>query len=218
MHVHLETCWRRHARFLYRCRDVTGFGEKNVTAHGGGARGFPMDRLAPPNRNPQHSNSRNCRTSFCLRGGFVESLGRNSQGSLSREGRKVQFCLAFEISPPRVAAGKSPPIIKDGKFRSCWRKQDLWLLETSSEPNRRRRSRAQPTKRKNVLDFGSRWIRKYHLSQLGYDTARRRRNFWRGGRLRSGGTCRRGAGRDDGDRGCNLKKNVINNKWQASKR
>ena len=215
MHVHLETCWRRHARFLYRCRDVSGSGETNVTAHGSGARGFPMDRLAPPNRHPEHPNSRNCRTSFCLRGGFVESLGGNSQGSLSREGRQVQLCHAFEISPPGVAGGKSP-IEVNGKFRSRGRKQDLRLMETSSEPNRRRRPRAQPTERKDVLDLGSRWIRFNHLPQLGHHKASRRRNVWRGGWLHSGGTCRRGAGRDDGDRGCNLK-NVINNKWQASK-
>ena len=205
MHVHLETCWRRHARFLYRCRDVSGFGETNVTAHGSGARGLAMDKFTPANRHPEHSNSRNCRTGFCLRGGVVESLGGNSQGSLSRKGRQVQLCLAFEIPTPRLATGKSP-IEVNGKFRSRGRKQDLRVLETSSEPNRRRRPRAQPTERKDVLDLGSRWIRKYHLSQLGYDTARRRRDFWRGGRLRSGGTCRRGAGRDDGDRGCNLKK------------
>ena len=205
MHVYLETCWRRHARFLYRSWDVSGFGETNVTAHGSGARGFPMDRLAPPNRHPEHSNSRNCRTSFCLRGGFVESLGGNSQGSLSREGRQVQLCHAFEIPPPRLATGKSPIEI-NGKFRSRWGKQDLWVLETSSEPNRRRRPRAQPTERKNVLDLGSRWIRFNCIPKLGYPKTGRRRNFWRGGWLRSWGTCRCGAGRDDGDRGCNLKK------------
>ena len=73
-------------------------------------------------------------------------------------------------------------------------------------------------KTEHVLDLGSRWIRFNHRPKLGHHSASRRRNFWRGGWLRSGGTCRRGAGRDDGDRGCNLKKNVINNKWQASKR
>ena len=124
MHVHLETCWRRHARFLHCSWDVSGFGETNVTAHGSGARGFPMDRLAPPNRNSEHSNSRNCRTSFCLRGGVVESLGGNSQGSLSREGRQVQLCHAFEIPPPEVGNRKIPN-------RNKWKVPESWA-ETRS--------------------------------------------------------------------------------------
>ena len=50
-------------------------------------------------------------------------------------GGRYNSVLPLKYPPPEGGSLKIPPIIKDGKFRSCWRKQDLWVLETSSEPD-----------------------------------------------------------------------------------